>query len=404
MGYSCETLFHPDHKAFYITQQLLDTKKFMIPFYLTLIILPILAIWNYFLYSSKPKYLIHYSVNSIYNKHNRNLCIFCASICVILHTFINPHFSDLNPYCYRMFLASNNYSYEYIFDHNFPHTKAEVGFRLLCKLLVSISNDVHFFLLVTGILITIGYYDSIKRYSPFVLLSFLFFFCDMFIQSLSGLRQHIVMSIMLLTYPLIIKRKLWLFLLIFLICYTIHQSVIIFLPTFFFYGIRNEKKLITSLILYAIVLYVGLKFFIIFFVENFTSTEASYNLNSDVYGISKDGENGKIGLLFLGVLIFRIYVMKKEIFRPGINKLLTILLCLGALLPLVMMGLKGAGRLNMYFTSLSFLIVPNTLAYIKNNGYKLLCAMTYWSVLLFMLIKKITWATDNDMWFFTSNW
>ena len=101
-----------------------------------------------------------------------------------------------------------------------------------------------------------------------------------------------------------------------------------------------------------------------------------------------------------GLLFFRFVVMKSKSYEPGINKLLTIILLTASVAAFAFTGLLAGPRLIMYFTGM-FLVLPNTVAYIKMPVVKLVAVMVFWSVSLYMMIGQTDRFADSTFWFFS---
>ena len=136
--------------------------------------------------------------------------------------------------------------------------KGENGWLFLMYLVRPLGVS-GFFVLVAFVSIFQGVvvYKLIKKYVPnewviFALFIYLFN-TSLYVGSMSGLRQHLAMTIIGCAIPLIINRKFLLSFLIIFIASTIHKSSLIFIP-FVFWGyvpVKNTRYLsIIYVILY----------------------------------------------------------------------------------------------------------------------------------------------------------
>ena len=326
----------------------------------------------------------------------KTVCFIGFSILIILHTIVNPDFSDLHNYV-KAVSTARNYSWGFILTHNIPDLKAEVGYRLLTKSVSTITTSPKFLLFVCGILMTIGYYKVVKEYSPMVVLSLLLIVTGPFIQSLFVVRQHITMSLLLLTYPLIINKKLVQFLIIIIIAYSIHQTALVFMPVYFLYHIKSNKKLVIISLVSLVILSIGLAFMLDYYNTEVASSTSNYN---DKYlSESEEGSNYTMPLLMTLVLSLRIYFLRKNFFNNGITKLLSILVIFGTVFSFAGVGFVGTSRLFMCYTMTMFIVIPNTVSYIKDKNLQILIGGSYWLLTLLAMIKNSEWLVENDLYF-----
>lgn len=238
--------------------------------------------------------------------------------------------------------------------------KMEYGFKLFMKSISFIGGDFRMFLILNSIIIILCYYYIIKLYSPFVIISVLLFLLGTFNQSIFVLRQHLAISLMLVSYPLIIKRQLIPFLGISFISFFIHQTSIVFIPIYFFYKINNKKILLISILLSSVILFIMFKYLLFWFGQEILVGYESY-LESD------SGTNIVGALILLSFVLYYFIFCKNVIFEQGINKLLFIIGLLGVCILFAGIGFTPTGRLSMYFTIIPILLVPITMQYIKNK-------------------------------------
>lgn len=369
----------------------------MVYIYILIILLFFIGACNFIIYKRQWSGVYPVEDIDVKSRYRQFLCLFCSALLIVLHGYVNPAYSDLNVYIGYL-RQSRLYSYNEILTGDIPGFRMEVGYRLYTKIISDISISPLFFLLVTGFLLTLGYYKTIRKYSPYIIVSFLFILTGPFFQSLFVLRQHLAMSIILLTYPYIIDRKIVPYILLFLLAYSFHQTAIIFFPIYFLYSIKKLTKIVFIYLTGGVVLMFTMVLVLQFYVSNLTDDTLSYNLSS--YGLSEEGMNIKRGLLMSGLLVFRFIVMKSKSFEPGINKLLTIILLTASVAAFVFMGVFAGPRLLLYFTGM-FLVLPNTVAYVKTPVAKVATVMVFWTVSLYMMIGQTERFADSSFWIFS---
>lgn len=330
--------------------------------------------------------------------YSKSICLICFFLIFILHSFVNPYFSDLLYYT-KAFQNSENCSWKFLLFNNIPGLKAEVGFRLFCKLISSVTTIPLVFLMASSLLILSGFYEVTRKYSPMLMLSVLLIMTEVFMQSVFVLRQYIAMGIILLSYPYIINKKIWPFLGILTLAYLFHQTAIVFLPVYFLYKIKNRKLLFVSMILGGIIISASLATIFKFYVKNFAMATASYG--EEYLTTSENGLNYTMATMNILILSFRIIVMKSKAFLDGINRLLTIIISLGCILTFVGIGFTAVARLALYFTALNFLIIPNTICYLKNNPIRIGAGVSYFILSFYIFLSYLRQSAFDEIWFFS---
>lgn len=302
--------------------------------------------------------------NFTHNKKRYWKIYLIISFCILLffHVFKDPSsLPDLPDYM-KEFSEINNHDIGYIFTHGISSGKSENGWCVFCKLIQYVIPYGFAVIFVNSIIILFGYYRSIKIYSPYIWISVLLYLTGPYIQSLYVLRQHMAMAMLLLSYPYIISRKPIHFFIILFLSFNIHQTALIFAPIYFIYGYKgNFIKIIVIVIVVGIIIKESVLSYTVWFVEN--AGLSGY----DTYISSDQESNLKMGLYLCSIFLFRLFVLKKNASKEGINKLLTIILFISCFVEIIGVGLSFTGRLGMYFSSLLFLIVPQTAQYIQNT-------------------------------------
>lgn len=322
--------------------------------------------------------------------------ITCFIIMTLLHTFINPEYSDL--YGYKIgFNEYHDMPFFKVFNENAPSLKAEIGYRVFCKVITLFTSEWRWAMFLISIVILSGYYYAVKHYSTMFWLSILLIMVGPFSQSLFVLRQHMAMGIILFTYPFIIEKKIVPYIVICLLAFLLHQSALIFVPVYFIYNMRNNYM--------VQIVFIMLFFVLFYYYSNLLSATASVVMNTASYSDSffeynSDGQNAKTAYLLSAVTILRYFLLRKDFLKEGINKLISIILIMGTILSFVGVGYMGTGRLNMYYTATSFLFIPNTLQYLKRKDIRVMLGFSYFLFLLYFFVRNANSQDMSDFWFF----
>lgn len=135
---------------------------------------------------------------------------------------------------------------------NWDYVYFENGYIALMKICNMIGLSARGFFYVVYFIILFPIYLFIKKYSPKPLLSVILYICyQFFVFDLTGLRQAIAMSIVLLAYMFLLRQRskdLLRFIIVVLIAMTIHRSSIIALATCLIIRIPINFKTLTLFI------------------------------------------------------------------------------------------------------------------------------------------------------------
>lgn len=136
-------------------------------------------------------------------------------------------------------------SYAYIFDRIGlgQSVHAEVGYKLLNKLVLLYTNNSQAIFAVTSVVTLSLIFCGIYRYSTNPPLSiFLFVTMGYLFSSFNILRQYVAIAIIFVALKLIKENKFWQFLVLVLIGMTFHKTTIIMIPLFFLLRLRLKQS------------------------------------------------------------------------------------------------------------------------------------------------------------------
>lgn len=117
----------------------------------------------------------------------------------------------------------------------------EPGFRFYYLFLRIFSDNRHFMLFMTSVIMMSLLFYNIKRNSPIVYFSIFVLFCKFYLMSFVYLRQGLAMGVLWLSIPYIYDKKYIKFFLLTLLGFFLHKSSIIFLPMFFLANIKLKN-------------------------------------------------------------------------------------------------------------------------------------------------------------------
>ena len=78
-----------------------------------------------------------------------------------------------------------------------------------------------------------------------------------------------------------------------------------------------------------------------------------------------------------GLLLMRMAALRKKFFDMGITRLLSILMILAFVVYTAGIGFGLTSRMAMFFTNMTFLILPDTVSHFKNKPLGIMVAIAY---------------------------
>ena len=230
----------------------------------------------------------------------------------------------------------------------------EIGFRYILRI-GSWFGDFKWSLFIIAVVNTFAYIHIAKKYSPYVMISLVIFLLGS-VQSFFVLRQHLAIAVTILSYPYIINRDWKKFLLLMFLAFSFHQTALAFIPVYYLYGIKDNKKLIAFLLVASAVLALSFAFIFNYFASSLIGYEGYIDSN----------ESNMTTLMISACYLFTyVFFVREKVFAEGANRLVFILLALNFIIMLVGYTFSGINRLMMYYTVVTILSVPLTMKYIK---------------------------------------
>ena len=142
---------------------------------------------------------------------------------------------------------TNNYIQAFMLSTSFPElmkTHMEYGYLLYNRTLAHFTLNPQMLLITTSIFIIGSWLYTIYKYSSSILLSTLLFVILEFSTTLTMIRQEMAICIILLSFPLIIKRQFFPFLVVCFLASTMHSSAIIAIGIYFLYNLPFKRRYI----------------------------------------------------------------------------------------------------------------------------------------------------------------
>lgn len=312
-------------------------------------------------------------VKSIAKYREKVYLLLAFGILFFFHAFRDPYsLVDIPEYA-NAYKESFRYTWGNVLSDHFVSLKCEIGFRFIIKGISSIFSSYQMLFVLTSIFLIFSFYQATKRYSVYFFISVLVFTVNSYAESLFMLRSFLAIGVLLFSFPYIIERKIVPVMLLNILAMNIHISSVIFLPVYFIYGIKNSKLIWILLIIVGGILMFNFYDIVSYIVERYLPGYTYYFVYLDNY----EGASWKMPALLGSLLLMRVVVLKKNFFDMGITRLLSIISVLAFLVYTAGMGFGLTSRMAMFFTNMTFLILPDTVSQMKNKQLGIIISIVY---------------------------
>lgn len=313
----------------------------------------------------------------------------------VLIAFKDASIGSDTPNYFMSFEAMAKYDFSYCFSfEEYGYARIEKGFKLLIWLLTRITPDGHILLLTTATISSVAIYSFIKDHATNKSLALFFFITLGFFQfAMSGIRQTIAISIILLGINCIRQRKLLKYTIVVLLAMQFHKSALFALPLYFAANLEVNRKNVTRILAACVVLFFAGERVLIE-----TAELTKYN-----YGIEQ-ADNGSIFFIII-LLITALGVAKRfELLKNKTsNRLVLNANYISLTLWTIRLVSRTAERVTLYYMSYTYVVLEQYLSTRKNN--KVLYIIIAMAVSSFLFIRRISRDPDfNEFSFFFNLW
>lgn len=130
-----------------------------------------------------------------------------------------------------------------------PEDGRDIGFVIFQLVLITISTDPQFLVFVTSLITNLCNIIGLYQYHNFFELQiYMFITSGYFLTTMNGIRQAMVAAILFAATPLIVKNKKWLYFLLILLLFNIHESALVMIPVYFIVREKPWSKKIWMMI------------------------------------------------------------------------------------------------------------------------------------------------------------
>lgn len=248
-----------------------------------------------------------------YEKNSKFFRYIGLSIVLLITSFRKGIGADLNTY-YNF--------YKNVLDIGFG--TMDFGYTLINYILRYLGFSFNFFLFITVLFYLLSYYRLIDKYvkeGKYIAVLIFFGVFDIFIYSLSAIRQSLSLAFIFFAYIAYEDRKNIKFILYIVLAYSMHWSVILWLPAFFIFQIIKKIN-ISTLIIIVIFIPIIYKYLI---ETDFINLLSSINYNTEYYLITLGFNENNITGYILWTVICISWILVLTYFKKFSSKGILIL-------------------------------------------------------------------------------
>lgn len=171
-------------------------------------------------------------------------------------------------------------------QHCLDYLRLEPLYVVYNKALSFFSSDPRILIVANSVIIYTVIVNSIYKYSPVIWISiFLFVSLGFFDSSLNVSRQWMAITITVISYPYIIERKLYKFIICIVIAFLFHYSAILFMIVYPLYNFKITWKYVALVVLSALIIRT-VAAAVYFYILSFTyAADMEVDLGSGGYGM-----------------------------------------------------------------------------------------------------------------------
>lgn len=296
-------------------------------------------------------------------KYTKLYFLVISSFMIFLLTFRHD-FVGTDTQNYRwLYEAFGNMSFEMAFQHI-----KDVGFIFFFQSASKLGFSFRSVLFLQSLFYISAITYIIKKYSKIPALSYWFFITMGYFIFSTTMRQAIAMSITLLSYDLIKRKKMWSFILCIIIASLFHLTAIVFLPAYWIDKFKYNRKTLLLIISIIAIVFIFREKISIFMLSYANSAYTSTNTGGYFLILFL------VGLLALGI------IYKMRFLIDGNNKLLFFMIAGAlALLPIAKVN-PAVFRIANYYQVFIILYIPNLIACIEDKMMKFI--LTYFFLIL----------------------
>ena len=268
------------------------------------------------------------------------------------------------------------------------YLKAEIGWWYYNKILSSIYNNSTYLLFASGFIYLLAYFKLIKKHSLVPWFSIFLFIATVYYNSFFLLRQTLAVSICLFSIPYIVEIKFWKFFLLIGIAFYVHQTSIIFIPLYFLYPLKLNKKFFFIYIGLGSILSLGFRQAVNIVTSNL-SFYATYGTDNHLV------QNYTTLYITLSVFIFITFCYYPFKKINNYDKIFLFMLLIFIFLDFSRTDLPASiSRLNLYFYASIIILLPNAIKRIKKPIIRYISIISVSILYFILMIQQMHYGFD----------
>lgn len=276
---------------------------------------------------------------------------------------------------------------EFYEQSSFDLSRFEPGFIFLVRVCKAINPDPRFFLCLTSIFIFYSFGITIWRYSKLPSFSLYIIYCYTFFNfALSGLRESLAISLILLSYPYLIERKNYKFLLMVAIACSMHVTACIFLLSFVLIRAHVSKRIIFLMFCCGIVLqslFASVLDYAILLIPAYNSY-----IGGDYFGDTRLASILDIGVLLC--VFFYCWIIYQHLNRNKYDNSFFMLIGFSIVIMIISFQFNLLSRLALYYSFFIAILLPNAICKTRGKLKAISCTLvlsffTLYNVIILLL-------------------
>jgi len=269
----------------------------------------------------------------------------------------------------------------------------DVSFWYLSKIINGVSGGNYtIWLLILALSYVIPVSLLLKKYSNDLLYSYIIFFSlGFFAFSMTGLRQTLALSIIVISFIFLINGKLFSFVLLVILASLFHKTALIFLLAYPTTMVRFDKKIFYCYIIALFVLY-GLGKVFLGYIVSLNIDDRFANYYDNLSGLNMSGLIQQIM-----IALFSMYFLRKKLEIPFYSILMHLTM-IGILFQSLSFYIAEMFRISMYFSIFTIILFANAIKSIPHRGIKVFIP---YSTLLVLVLYFV--LTDNNCFYWVYN-
>lgn len=303
----------------------------------------------------------------------------------IMYTLIGALRSNYVGFDTRTYESHFNQTHWMDWNQIFQFFGDEPGYYILCKTLNILHCNFQILLTVISIFSMLAFGKLIYQNSKSVITSFAMLVPFQYYGfTLSGERQTIALSIILLAFPFILNRKLIKYLLCVGIAYMFHHSALVAIPLYFLLIDRiTYKKRLLILLLIPIIFALRqsiLHFALLYFYSDYSMYE---------------NESGSYATLLLYIAIWGVYAATRRSDNNRVANFCEMAALTGIIIQMFVPLEPNIYRIGLYYQIFNLILLPLAINNIKSFSLKKIAYVSAFAF-FFILYSKFTY-TDSGI-------